>query len=312
MAYTRQESLGSGPNDSGLFFRQMSGIIFPFLFFFIVLPILAFTLPLIVSVSALVMVTSFWWMHHLVGAFNFRRVNISTFYYWMYVAVIITPGFFIYHDEISPGKWRFLFGIESALLTVPLGIWITNFIYCFSKRETDRYFLRDVENEDFGRAALKPFLILLVASVVLVLVNLIEIPEIPLLYLIRNPGDFLNAALVREDSFKLLNSNFTYAYYVVRGTIFPFLAVLAYGRYRSGGGRNWKRLFWISLTGAVFYASLTIEKLPVAAIFAFLGLFYYLFKGGRMSRLVTIVGPILFVRFPLLVIMLSYGDTKDA
>lgn len=100
----------------------MSGTIFPLLFFLIVLPILAFTLPWLVSVSAFVMVISAWMMQHYVGIFNFRRVTISSFFYVIFIAIIVIPGFVVYQDEISPGRWLFLFGVESALITVPLGI----------------------------------------------------------------------------------------------------------------------------------------------------------------------------------------------
>jgi hypothetical protein len=289
----------------------MLGPVSALVFLLVVLPILLFTLPGLVSLSATVIFVSIWMMQRNVGIFNLRRLTIPAFFYWLYLAVIVTPGFFIYAEEVTTGKWRFLFGIESALITMPLGIWIANFAWRYRKSETERFFTADLVPETLGSPAMRPFLFLLIACYVLVVANIIETPEIPLLYLIRNPGDAVNAALVREDAFKLLDSNLTYAYYVVRGSIFPFLAILAFGRWRSGGGKVWKRLFWVSLWSGVFYASLTIEKLPVAAIFALLAIFYYLTKKGKVGRYVTVGAVVAFLSFPLIVVMLAYEGSKD-
>lgn len=304
--------VGPAHRGVGSFFGEMLGPASALVFFLVVLPILLFTLPWLISLSATIMFVSLWMMQRQIGIFNLRRITIPAFFYFLYLVVILVPGFFVYTDEVTNGRWRFLFGIESALITVPVGIWIANFVWRYRKAETERFFAADLAPEAMGSAAVRPFLFLLIASYVLVVANIVETPVIPLLYLIRNPGDAVNAALAREDAFKLLDSNLTYVYYVVRGSVFPFLAILAFGRWRSGGGKVWKRLFWISLWSGVFYASLTIEKLPVAAIFALLGLFYYLMKKGKMGRFVSIAAPVGFLSFPLLVVMVAYQGGKDA
>jgi oligosaccharide repeat unit polymerase len=312
MGQAQTTTLGAPRREVGSFFKEMFPLASVLVFVLIVLPILAFTLPGIVSLSGAVVVLSIWMMEREVGIFNLRRLTIPSFYYWMYFAVILIPGFVVYQDEISPEKWRFLFGIESAMLTVPVGIWLANVTWNFRKKDAVAFYERDLAPETLGYKALKPFLILLFLCFALVVINVLEMPEIPLLYLIRHPGDAVTASLLREDAFKLLNSNFTYAYYVVRGSIFPFLALLSFGRYRSTGETIWKRLFWISLASAVFYAALTIEKLPVAAIFALLTLFYYLMKKGKLSRASVITAAVLFTSFPIMVIALAYEGTKDA
>jgi hypothetical protein len=228
--------VGPAHRGVGSFFGEMLGPASALVFFLVVLPILLFTLPWLISLSATIMFVSLWMMQRQIGIFNLRRITIPAFFYLLYLVVILVPGFFVYTDEVTNGRWRFLFGIESALITVPVGIWIANFVWRYRKAETERFFAADLAPEAMGSAAVRPFLFLLIASYVLVVANIIETPVIPLLYLIRNPGDAVNAALAREDAFKLLDSNLTYAYYVVRGSVFPFLAILAFGRWRSGGG----------------------------------------------------------------------------
>ena len=249
-------------------------------------------------------------MHRLVALFHLRRLTIPSFFYFIYLAVILTPGFFIFRDEYSQSRWHFLFGIESVLVTVPLGIWIANSVFQFRRRDTEGYFRRPVATESLGRSGVRLYCLFLILASILILVNFVETPVVPLFFLIRNPGDFMAAALLREDSFKLLTSHLTYIFYVLRGTIFPFLIIVAFGRYRKERQKVWGRLFWISLVLGVFYAALTIEKSPVATIFGLLVVFLYLFKGGTLGRTATIAAPLLFLSFPLMVVLLAYHGTE--
>lgn len=249
-------------------------------------------------------------MHRLVALFHLRRLTIPSFFYFIYLAVILTPGFFIFRDEYSQSRWHFLFGIESVLATVPLGIWIANSVFQFRQRDTEGYFRRQVATESLGRSGVRLYCVFLILASILILVNFAETPVVPLFFLIRNPGDFMAAALLREDSFKLLTSHLTYIFYVLRGTIFPFLIIVAFGRYRKERQKLWGRLFWVSLVLGVFYAALTIEKSPVAAIFGVLVVFYYLLKGGTLGKTASIAAPLLFLSFPLMVVLLAYHGTR--
>jgi hypothetical protein len=263
----------------------------------------------LVVLSILVVAVSLWMMHSVAGVFNLRKLNIASFFYLIYLAVILIPGFFVFADEVTASRMRFLFGIESVLISVPVGIFIANLLFDFRKEEIATYFDAAVTSES-PKAGLTAFLVILGLGVLLIAINIRETPVIPLLYLIRNPGETLTVAAMREDAFKLLNSPLTYVYAVFRGSVFPFLAMVALGRYRLRKEVIWKRLFWVSLACAVGYASLTIEKSPVATIFGLLFLFSYLFKGGRLSKKTTIAFPIIFLAFPALVMLLSYQGSE--
>jgi hypothetical protein len=276
----------------------------------IVVPSSLIFLPGIAVLSIAVIAVSVWMMHRLVGLFNLFQVTTPVFFYYLYFVTILVPGFFIFADEVTPSRWRFLFGIESILITVPVGIAVANLVLGSSKRSIALYFRRPVEPETLGSSSVTLFVVVLGLAAVFVLINIWETPVIPLFYLIRNPGETIAAAVLREDSFKLLNSHLTYLYSVLRGTIFPFLIMLAYGRNRRQPQWQWRWLFWISLGLGVFYAALTIEKSPVAAIFALLFLFYYLFQGGRVGRMASIVTPVLFFCFPLAVVLLAYHGSE--
>jgi len=261
-------------------------------------------------VSMAIVAVSLWMMHRLCGVFDLTRITIPSFFYDLYVVSILVPGFFIFADEVTSSRLRFLIGIESVLITVPVGISIANLLWGFERRQVTGFFERAVPSEPLGRPAVTLFVVFLGFGALFVAINLVQMGTVPLFYLIRNPGEALIAAMLREDSFKLLNSHFTYIFGVLRGVIFPFLIVLAYGRYRRQGRRTWRWLFWITLLLGVFYASLTIEKSPVAAIFGLLFIFYYLYRGGRIGRIAAISSIVLFLCFPLMVVLLAYHGTQ--
>jgi len=278
--------------------------------FLIAVPAILFFLPGLVVLSLIVILVSFWMMHRLVGLFNLRQITAPAFFFYLYFVAILVPGFFIFADEVTPSRVRFLFGIESVLISVPAGIAIANLFLGFGRGSIARYFRRPVEEETLGSADVGVFVLVFVLAVVFVLINILQTPVIPLFYLIRNPGEAIAAAMLREDSFKLLNSHLTYIYAVIRGVILPFLILVAYGRHRLQPERRWRWLFWASLACGIFYAALTIEKSPVATVFGLLILFYYLFCGGRVGRWASIGAPVLFLCFPLAVVLLAYHGSE--
>jgi hypothetical protein len=277
----------------------------------VVIPTGLVLLPGLVVLSLLIITLSAWMMQRLIGLFNLKNLTIGAFFYFLYFSVILVPGFFIFAEEVTPSRWRFLWGIESVLLTVPAGIAIANFTLHFHKRQIASFFQRPVEAESLGDRAFRLYGGFLAVALVFVMLNVKETPVIPLFYLLRNPGQFMTVAVLREDSFKLLNSHLTYVYAVLRGSIFPFLILVAYGRHRNQRQKLWGRLFCISLAVGVFYASLTVEKSPVAAIFGLLFLFYYLWEGGKMGRAASILAIVLFLCFPLMVILLAYHGSDS-
>jgi oligosaccharide repeat unit polymerase len=288
------------------FFREVLQWFALLVLLIVILPVSLWTLPPVAFFSGLLILLSLFVMHRLVGLFEVKRLTIPAFFYAIYFTVILIPGFFLFSEEYTPSRGRFLFGIESVLVTVPLGIWLANRFLHFRKQETPNYFRRPVTHESLDASSVRVFVIFLAIALIFVAINLVETPVVPLIFLIRNPGETLAAALMREDAFKLLNSRLTYVYYVVRGSIFPFLTMVSFGRYLQQKQEIWWRLFWVSLISAVLYAALTIEKSPVAAIFGLLFVFYYLFRRGRLGVIATVTSVIMFLAFPVTVILLAY------
>jgi oligosaccharide repeat unit polymerase len=243
--------------------------------------------------------------------FDLRRVTIGAFWYLTYLSMVFFPAFFVYTDQEGPYRSAFLFAVESVLITVPVGWWIANGYFHFRKRDVERYFAQPIDSLDRCPQVYKRASLLLVILALLTGLYILEAQTIPLFYLLRNPGDYKRLVLLREDSFKLLDSPLKYVYALARGVGFPLLILVSFGAVlRKRNSKKWHTMFVISLVMGIFFASLSLAKAPVAYIFLVLMLYLYLFRGGLLSRKVVAALLVLVFLFPVTVILaISSEDT---
>ena len=243
--------------------------------------------------------------------FDLRRVTIGTFWYLTYLVMIFFPAFFVYADQEGQYRSTFLFAVESVLITVPVGWWMANRYFHFHKRDVEDYFTRTIDSLDRCPQIYKRVSLLLLILGILTGLYIREAGTIPLFYLLRNPGDYKQLVLLREDSFKLLDSPLKYTYALARGVGFPLLILISFGAaLRNRNNTKWRTMFLISLSMGIFFASLSLAKAPVAYIFLVLTIFLYLFRGGSLNRKMVAAFLILILLFPVAVILaISSEDT---
>jgi oligosaccharide repeat unit polymerase len=263
-------------------------------------------IPFLVIISAAVIILSLWLMQEAVGVFNLRALTLPGFWYLVYLAIIVIPSFFVYAEQVDPYRLRYLFAVESALLTVPLGIILMNQLFKFHKQETVAFYRSSLQ---LGRSdpSVITFVLFLGLAWALTLLYVREVREIPLFYMIAHPGENAMLVQLREESLKLLDSPLRYAYSVLRSTLYPFLILLAFGRYLQTKQKTWGWLFVASLLSGTMFAAFTIAKFPVAAIFLMLCACYYLYKRGRVGAKFVISLVALFLAFPFFVILREYA-----
>lgn len=233
---------------------------------------------------------------------SLRRWTIPVVFWWTYVAMIFAPSFFVFVNHAHPAKSHYFLSVMSVLLTVPLGVGAMNIMTSFRKSEIKAFWDKPVQERKIDVSSALVYSLILAAAVGLVIMYFGEVEKIPLFYMIRNPGSYLELVELREKSFKLLDSPFYYAYYVFRGLVFPFLILLALGNFLFSRQRKWLIFFLVSLGFGVFYAALSAAKLPVAAILLMSLLFYVFFK-GRVRRKFYITAVVLLLVWPVVVIL---------
>jgi oligosaccharide repeat unit polymerase len=253
-------------------------------------------------------------LHSKTGSpFRWHRVTIQSFWFLAYLAMIYFPAFFVYSDEPGPFRGPFLFSANSVLITVPLGFIIASRWCNFRESETEAFFSGPIECSTSPSAVQLNFWVLLLFSLILVLVYLKQAGTIPMFYLIRHPGEWLTLALLREESFKLLNSSLKYIFYLQRALLFPFLILVSFGYYLLTRSKRWLGAFCIASVSGLFFASLSIAKAPVAAIFVVLALFIYYYRHGFFNFKLLLGAATLIFAFPVFVIAgISGGDASSA
>ncbi len=259
-------------------------------------------------VSTLLVFLSFQALDRVADLFDPRRVTIVSFWFFSYLAMIYLPAFFVAHDQAGIYVPRYLWGVGSVLITVPVGTWIAALAFRYKKNETAKYFSGQVITKVRWSAAYHFVAALLFIAVLSTVLYFREAGTNPLLYMLRNPGEHLAVALLREESFKLLNSPLTYLYFVIRAAIYPFVICVAFGCWRVTRDKKWLWVLVVALVAGLLFASASAAKKPVAAIFLVWGLFAYLFKGGSLSRKAVAVIVILVLVFPFGVVYLAYQD----
>jgi len=244
--------------------------------------------------------------------FVFRRVTICSFWYVTYLFMIYLPAFWVYAGERGPYRGRYLFSVESVLITVPFGWLLTNQVANFQKLETELFFRKPLAKLNIAGPFRGRYMTLLVIAVFFTILYFHDVGTIPLFYLFRHPGDYLVLANLRDDSLKLLDSPFKYFYFVTRGLVYPFLILVSLGCLLLTRAVRWKWFFGVTLCLGLLFASLSLAKSPVAAIFAMIGFFLYYYRGGDISRRLVAGLLVCVLVFPVAVVLsVSYGMNVD-
>ena len=292
--------------------RRKTAISFFWCFGFLAILVLAEQVAgLAVSLATvLVLVASLLLVRKSCLLFTFKRLSVTSFWYLSYLAMIFVPSFVVYDYQEGLYRGRYLFAVETVLLTVPLGWSLANWLWSFNPTEIDTFYRRPVELGSVENGLLGRSWVLLIACLMLTVAYVIEVRTIPLLYLIRHPGDMMEVALLREESFKTLNSHLSYLYYWCRGTFYPFLILVSMGAYLETRTWKWLCTLLVASISGVLFAAFAVAKSPVALIVLVAAVFYYVYKQGHINRKTIAVMLILVFLFPVAVI--TYASSSES
>jgi hypothetical protein len=238
-----------------------------------------------------------------------RRFSIPSFWFLSYVAVIFLPAFWVYGDHRDHIGQAYLRGVTVGLLGVSLGIRIAGSFLGARRNEVERFFATRVDVSNDGLHSRVAFGILLAGMAALSLGYVIEAPVLPLIYLLRHPGAGAELVLLREESFKLLDSPFRYAYDVLRRVCYPFATAYAFAMWRGTRTRFWRNVSLALLAVGAVFVGLSGAKAPVAFLLLALMLAYLLVRERPIPVTWLAAGGAVFLSFPLMVLKLSAGAT---
>src|SRR4030042_3725786 len=100
---------------------------------------------MLLTISAFVFLLSVYLMQKSIAVFNISRLTIPAFWYLTYLVMIYFPSFFVFYGLTDSSRYAYLFGVESVLITVPLGVIATNHCNRFKKSWINEYFTKPIE-----------------------------------------------------------------------------------------------------------------------------------------------------------------------
>lgn len=261
-------------------------------------------------------------MQWAVNLLSIKYLTIISLPYIFFVVTIFLPAFgFLPVDQANlplvyrfpAGSWvafenPFLLAVQIGMIMIPVGVLCANILFRFNRREIKTYFTRPLVAEKPGYILLL-YRLFLFFSLIIVLYHTSKLKTIPLFYVLANPGQLMELALIREASLKLLVVPFPLSYFFAWTSemFLPLATMLALKMYLTYKNWRWLLRFFLALGLMIFYNLLTGQKAPVVMAIAKVLLFLYLARLINMSWRTVFVGGLIMGLSMVAVLGLTQG-----
>jgi len=224
------------------------------------------------------------------------------FFYLLFVVTVFLPGLVVAEMHQQPARNAYLLAIHLTLITVPAGGVLANLVSGFRRQEFRVWVAAPVTGPGPSIHLRVLFGLALGVATLLAAGYVMVAPSLPLLEFIRHRGSAAELVLLREESFKLLDSPLRYAFDVARRVAWPVLVCLGLGWWLQTRRGTWLAVFVVTAGIGLSYAALSLAKMPPAAIILVAVIFLLLYQGGRVSLSGAVVGLALVFAFPVVVV----------
>jgi oligosaccharide repeat unit polymerase len=245
--------------------------------------------------------------HISFGVFRLKFLTISKVFYLTYFIIVYIPSIFVYFNVAGKYKVTFLTATTLTLIFFPLGALTINVILGNYKITDRTYYEKPLVSLPIGESYWRhTFSWFLLSSIILVMAYLLVVSKIALLEAILYPHTYLYLAKAREESFKLLKVGgiLKYLFTWLRVLILPYLSLISFLSWYDTRKNFWLWSFFISLIMALFYASLSLAKMPVAWVVLLLAISYYVARQGNVSIKMVILFILSIFIFPVFVVFI--------
>ena len=264
----------------------------------------------ILFVGILLLIFSATYLQHSNRIFQLDSVSIASIFYFAYVLTIFIPSFWTFYGRIGYYRYAYIYTLMSPLVTVPVGILIINVLFRYKSEEIQRFHSLPINDQPKSLPRILNYCLVLIVGIAFFCCWVIEQKgnPIPLLYMLSPGHQSENLGLLREYSFKLLDSKFRYLYHLTRDFVFPLLILVGLGNYYYSRNRPWFFLLSVSFIVGLFFAGANISKASVFGVILLIFANMWILKGARMHWWQIALAFILALAFPVLVLMSAYND----
>ncbi len=258
----------------------------------------------ILCIGMVLLILSAGYLQHSIRLFNLDSLSIASVWYFAYAFIIFIPSFWTFYGRTGVYRYNYIYTLMSPMLTVPVGIFLVNVLRKYQPSEAKRYHAAPIEDRPANFMRIMNYSMLFIVAFGLFIGWCVEQKNpIPLLYMFTNPERTEDFLMLREYSFKLLDSPFRYLYHLTRDFLFPLLMLVAFANYYFSRSRTWLFLTFLSSAIGLFFAGANIAKGPVFSLIFLLFLNFYILKGRRLRWWQIILAVVLWLSFPILVLM---------
>ena len=246
-----------------------------------------------------------------INGMPWQVVTIPTFVFVAYTLQINVAGTALALTSIGAFDLQFWAAIQASTLLLAIGCALASLIFRFAPKENAAFLKRPV-CMSCSRAQARPLLLIALPAyigAVALYISRVGASNLPLLYMLSNPGDAREIALLREASFKVLDVAplELYIYTWLRDLFLPLSLLLAYNAwYHKRSAANMLLLaVYAALTFS--YVSLSTAKAPVASVVLAIVLLQYFLAGPRwIFKTMPAVAIAIFL-FPFIETTMKYG-----
>ncbi len=281
----------------------------PFQIFFIPSKTLYFSLIITFSIISYLLLV--YHKRNIYGVTGLAIISIPSLAFFTYTVFIGIPSIFIAHEYVLNVD-VYIYSIASFYFIYPAGLMMGYLIKPIKNADINKLY-----NAKFYVSYIEPYVfvffkILLVVCISGVFLYLFRVDKIPLIEMLKNPGDLSAAWTLREEALKTLDITFIerYFFHWLRSLIFPIIISLGGFFMITRNTLKYKMLFIALFITGVLYNSLTLEKSPAAAIFLAMMAFYFLYK-NKISLKFILISTFLIFFIPVLIFVLIHFGRPD-
>ena len=294
-------------------FDKMFLMLLPVAFFFILILLDGLLLK---YASILVIALAFYEIvvyhkRYIYGLTALRIISLPALTFVTFTVFIAIPA--VHIAAINPHRGEtFFLAVSSFFFIYPAGLFVGDLTrtvkYSSIQRLTGSSLFPRPTDEFYFKLLV---LLFIVCSLGFVL-YLSRVETVPLFYLLQDPGNAIQARILREEAFKLLDMTVFEAYFYswMRALFYPIGVIgslfIAY-KYRV---KKYWLLFTVFFGTGILFNALTLEKAPSAAIFLSVIAFFFV-KEEKVSLRFILIAIVAVFSIPAIIIIMHYSERTN-
>lgn len=216
------------------------------------------------------------------NALRLAQLTIPSFFVGIYVVLMSFPAILWFYAETGdPVRYTYFIATQSVLVTFPIGMFFARTMANELSRRSAQSFSQPLQQSEDDRYAVRYWVLMLAASLLVATVYLVTSPYVPLIGAITSYGD-----LAATDVRRAIVADGTAVHYghaLTARLLLPFCLLYSYFMAYLYGGR-WRWLFWPTLAVAAFVSALTFDRMFPFSVVLYLVLAVYFKHGDQAAR----------------------------